>query len=138
MGDGNSPMLSSMILRISWRPVQNIAKFHAPEYPGLPQCEFATMIWAKESGVETPNFELRSIADFDSVPDEMPTGDGTVFVIERFDRRDEKRIHMEDFGQILDRPPGDPQYHGTYEEIASVIRWIAPESSSQDTIPRNF
>jgi serine/threonine-protein kinase HipA len=38
---------------------------------------------------------------------------------------------MEDFGQILDRPPGDAQYHGGYEEIAAVLRWIAPESAAE-------
>ncbi|MEO8495599.1 MAG: type II toxin-antitoxin system HipA family toxin [Planctomycetota bacterium] len=107
-----------------------IAKFHAPEYPDLPQCEFATMNWARAAGLSIPAFTLRNVADFDQIPEEMPTGDGTVFVIERFDREDGERIHIEDFGQILDRPPGDAQYHGSYEEIASVIRWIAPESTT--------
>lgn len=108
-----------------------IAKFHSPEYPGLPQCEFATMYWAHAAGLRTPKFSLRSVADFDQIPDEMPTGDGQVFVIERFDRNAEDRIHIEDFGQILDRPPGTAQYNGSYEEIASVIRWIAPESAQE-------
>ncbi len=108
-----------------------IAKFHAPEYPGLPQCEFATMNWARAAGLRTPSFTLRDVGDFDHIPEEMPTGDGTVFVIERFDRKDRLRIHIEDFGQILDRPPGDAQFHGSYEEIASVIRWIAPESTEE-------
>ncbi|MCA9123912.1 MAG: type II toxin-antitoxin system HipA family toxin [Planctomycetaceae bacterium] len=107
-----------------------IAKFHAPEFPGLPQCEFATMNWARHSGLELPAFELRTVKDFDSIPDEMPVGDGTVFVIERFDRTPGSKIHIEDFGQILDRPPGDAQYHGSYEELASVIKWIAPESAA--------
>lgn len=107
-----------------------IAKFHAPEYPGLPQCEFATMNWAREAGIELPEFELRRVEDFDSIPDEMPVGDGSVFVIERFDRIAENKVHIEDFGQILDRPPGDAQYHGGYEELASVIRWIAPDSAA--------
>lgn len=108
-----------------------IAKFHAPEYPDLPQCEFATMNWARVAGLDTPSFELRSVDDFDHIPDEMPTGDGRVFVIERFDRKNNERIHIEDFGQILDRPPGDAQYHGSYEEIAAVIRWIAPASADE-------
>lgn len=108
-----------------------IAKFHSPEYPGLPQCEFATMSWAQAAGVRTPEFSLRQASEFDQIPEDMPTGDGKAFVIERFDRTPTGRIHIEDFGQILDRPPGHAQYSGSYEEIASVIRWIAPDSAEE-------
>ncbi len=108
-----------------------IAKFHSPEYPGLPQCEFATMSWANLAGLCTPEFSLREVSEFDQIPDEMPTGDGKVFVVKRFDRSRMGKIHMEDFGQILDRPPGHSQYYGSYEEIASVIRWIAPDSAEE-------
>ncbi|MCG8653954.1 MAG: HipA domain-containing protein, partial [Pirellulales bacterium] len=107
-----------------------IAKFHATAYPGLPRCEFATMQWARESGLVVPSIELRNVEDFDRLPEEVPQGDGTVFLVERFDRigGSAKRVHMEDFGQILDRPPGPQQYYGSYEEIAAVVRWIAPDS----------
>lgn len=108
-----------------------IAKFHSPEYPGLPQCEFATMSWARAAGLKVPDFELRHVNDFDQVPEDMPIGDGAVFVIQRFDRTPTGRTHIEDFGQILDRPPGHSQYLGSYEEIASVIRWISPESAEE-------
>lgn len=108
-----------------------IAKFHSPDYPSLPQCEFATMTWARIAGIATPEFSLRLVSEFDHIPVEMPTGDGKAFVIERFDRSATGRIHIEDFGQILDRPPGHAQYRGSYEEIARVIRWIAPESAEQ-------
>jgi serine/threonine-protein kinase HipA len=66
-----------------------IAKFHSPEFPGLPQCEFATMNWARESQVVLPEFELRNATDFDSLPEEMPVGDGKVFVCRRFDREND-------------------------------------------------
>lgn len=103
-----------------------IAKFDAPDFPNLPRCEFATMNWAKHSGIEVPNFDLKSINDFDELPDALPTGSGDVFVIERFDRSNKGRIHIEDFGQILDRPPGQRQYQGAYEDIAKVIAWVCP------------
>ncbi|MFC1759222.1 type II toxin-antitoxin system HipA family toxin [Planctomycetota bacterium] len=106
-----------------------VAKFHAPEYPELPQCEFATMTWAAESGIVTPPFSLRSVDDFDVVPSQMPKGDGKVFVIERFDRRATGKVHIEDFGQILDLPPGNEQYNSTYEEIAAVLKWISSRES---------
>ncbi len=108
--------------------IEYIAKFHSHEFPNLPECEFATMTWARAAGVNTPEFELRNISDFDEVPNAMPTGNGRVYVCRRFDRVDNGRIHMEDFGQILDRPPGNEQYRGSYEQIARVLRWIAPGS----------
>ena len=46
-----------------------IAKFHSPEYPGLPQCEFATMSWARAAGLCTPEFTLRHVSDFDQIPE---------------------------------------------------------------------
>lgn len=104
-----------------------IAKFHSPEYPDLPQCEFATMNWANKCGIQTPEFAIKATDDFDELPDGMPVGDGKVFICKRFDRELERRIHIEDFAQILDRPPSH-LYHGAYEEIARVLRWISPES----------
>lgn len=89
------------------------------------------MSWANLAGLCTPEFSLREVSEFDQIPDEMPTGDGKVFVVKRFDRSRMGKIHMEDFGQILDRPPGHSQYYGSYEEIASVIRWIAPDSAEE-------
>ncbi|MEM1228848.1 MAG: type II toxin-antitoxin system HipA family toxin [Planctomycetota bacterium] len=108
-----------------------IAKFHAPEFPNLPRCEYATMNWARLSGVNVAEYDLRKIDDFDAIPDELPPGNGEVYTVERFDRLNEKKIHIEDFGQILDRPPGTAQYQGSYEEIARVLRWLAPESGEE-------
>ncbi|MEZ6136751.1 MAG: HipA domain-containing protein [Pirellulaceae bacterium] len=104
-----------------------IAKFDSPEYPNLPRCEFATMHWAKLSGLTVPEFQMRNVADFDRIPENMPFGNGEVYLCERFDRCNSQRIHMEDFAQILDRPSGREQYRGSYDEIARVLQWIAPD-----------
>ncbi len=111
--------------------IHYIAKFHSPEYPGLPLLEFATMNWAKCSGVQTCDFALRTIDDFDVVPEELPRGDGTVYVCRRFDRDADRRFHIEDFAQVFDRPPGADQYLGSYEEIARLLRWLSPKSCEE-------
>jgi serine/threonine-protein kinase HipA len=88
------------------------------------------MMWAKQSGIEVPPFRLGTVDELIDLPRGIPTGDGNVFLIERFDRSpDGARIHMEDFGQVLDRPPGDVpggQFSGRYEHIAAVLATIAP------------
>ena len=105
-----------------------IAKFHDPAFKELPRIEYATMSWAKRVGVSLPSFRMAQVSEFVELPESIPTGDGTVFLIERFDRGPAgQRIHIEDLAQVLDRPPGEPQYSGRYEYIASVLSYIAPE-----------
>jgi serine/threonine-protein kinase HipA len=105
-----------------------IAKFHDPAFKDLPRVEFATMLWARFADVSVPVFRQAHVSEFEELPEGIPTGDGTVFLIERFDRGAEgQRIHIEDLAQVFDRPPGDPQYGGRYEHIASLLSYIAPE-----------
>ncbi|HSO00281.1 MAG TPA: HipA domain-containing protein [Candidatus Nanopelagicales bacterium] len=105
-----------------------IAKFHDPTYADLPRVELATARWAKEAGIEVPRFLERSVSDFENIPEATPTGDGSVFLIERFDRGPGgARVHMEDFAQVLDREPGRAQYAGRYEHIAEILAYVAPQ-----------
>jgi serine/threonine-protein kinase HipA len=104
-----------------------VAKFHDPEHPSLPEVEHATLGWAKRAGIEVPVFRLVTVDEFESLPEGVPTGDGKVLLSQRFDRRGGRRIHMEDFGQILDRPPGEPQYHGSHEEVAVALKHVCKE-----------
>ncbi len=104
-----------------------IAKFHAEAHPSITRVEHATMTWAARCGVDVPPHRVARCDDIAGLPEEIPRGDGDVFVIERFDRSPSGRIHVEDFGQIFDRPPGHPgQYTGSYEEIAVVIAALCP------------
>lgn len=104
-----------------------IAKFHDPTYRELPRVEFATMEWARASGVDVPTLRLGHVSEVIDLPAGVPVGDGTIYLIERFDRGpDEARIHMEDLGQVLDRPPGAAQYSGSYELVAAVLAEVVP------------
>jgi len=52
----------------------------------------------------------------------------------RFDRPGSgaDRIHMEDFAQITDRPPGTPHiYHGSFEQLAALLSWLAPDDLAE-------
>lgn len=104
-----------------------IAKFHDPNFRELPRVEFATMRWAALSGIRVPPLRLGRSDELEELPSGIPTGDGSMYLVERFDRApDERRIHMEDMGQVLDRPPGHRQYVGSYEQIAAVLAALAP------------
>lgn len=141
-GEALAPIQSAlpgMIMKMSVRvddhltvPVRGregewIAKFHNDRYPSLPRVEAATMSWAAGAGIEVPAHRLSTdpIAD---LPVGIPMGDGSYYLIERFDRRaDGSRVHYEDFAQVLDRPLGH-QYRGRYEDLAAVIAALCPDS----------
>ena len=105
-----------------------IAKFHDPLHKDLPRVEFATMRWAELSGIDVPPRRMARLHEFAEMPPGILTGDGSVYLIERFDRKpDGTRVHMEDFAQVLDRPLAEGSLYGApHEEIAAVLAYLAP------------
>jgi serine/threonine-protein kinase HipA len=83
------------------------------------------MRWAALSGIDVPPVRLAQASEIVNLPEGIPIGDGTIYVIERFDRRpDGTRVHIEDFGQVLDRPYDDHIYDARYEYIAAFLSYL--------------
>jgi serine/threonine-protein kinase HipA len=102
-----------------------IAKFPSATYKDLPRVELATMTWAERAGIEIPPLRRADVSEFTVLPPGIPAGDGSVFLIERFDRRPGGlRVHMEDMAQVLDRPE---IYDVPCEHIAAVLAYLNPE-----------
>ncbi len=105
-----------------------IAKFPSPMYKSLPRVELSTMRWAKLSGIDVPPIRLAALSEFVDLPQEIPTDEETVFLIERFDRRPGGvRVPIEDFGQVLDCPADERIYDGRYEHIAEFLTYLPTE-----------
>ncbi|WP_163787591.1 type II toxin-antitoxin system HipA family toxin, partial [Myxococcus vastator] len=105
-----------------------IAKFYDPTFKDLPRVEFATTLWARAAQIPLPDFRQAHISEFAALPTAIPTGDGTVFLTQRFDRVPSGgRVHIEDFAQVLDRPPGTSQYGGRYEHLSTFLGSTTPE-----------
>lgn len=80
-----------------------IVKLPNDRYADVPRNEFATMQWARESGIEVPETRLAALADIAGLP---PLADGRredmAFAVRRFDRPGNgQRVHIEDFAQVL-------------------------------------
>lgn len=106
-----------------------IGKFPSPAYKDLPRVEMATMQWAAYSGVDVPPIQLKQISDIVTLPEGMPDDGGEIFLIQRFDRcLAGDRIHIEDFGQVLDCPADDRIYGGRYEHVAAFLNYLPPEN----------
>lgn len=117
-----------LVLPVRGETGQWIAKFHDPSYADLPRVELATSRWAEAAGIDVPRCRQGSVSEFVDLPEGIPTGDGSVFLIERFDRGpDGARVHKEDLAQVLDREPGRAQYAGRYEDIAQILAYVSPQ-----------
>lgn len=98
-----------------------IAKVPSERYRSLPEVEFTSMKLAEAIGVEIPHVELVPVSAISGIDPELLKGGDTVLAVDRFDRtNDGRRVHMEDFMQILDQHP-DRKYTAANEETVLNI-----------------
>lgn len=114
---------------VSGRGGRWIAKFDR-DHRAMPRIEYATTCWACAAGVFTSEVLLEDISQIRDLPAGFPR-EGQAFVSRRFDRRGDTRVHMEDFGQVLDRPMPAGFFRGSYEEIAVVVSTLQPDDVPQ-------
>jgi serine/threonine-protein kinase HipA len=127
--DGNRLTIPGRDDRGDW-----IVKIAFDSYPDLCANEWVTMQWARLTGFDVPEIELRVLGDLVGVPHE---GDPAtpVFVIRRFDRKpagddhgpsraSKTRVHQEDFQQIVGRQPSKKYDDITYEGVALLAARI--------------
>ncbi|MEX1197844.1 MAG: type II toxin-antitoxin system HipA family toxin [Pseudohongiellaceae bacterium] len=87
----------------------------------VPLNEFTAMRLAGLAGVNTPDIRLVDVEKLENLPAINLPGEEHAFAIRRFDREDGKRIHMEDFAQILVKYPADKYRSANYQQIARVL-----------------
>ena len=96
-----------------------IVKLPHPTFPLLPENDFSSMHLARMVGVDTPNFWLDDMSKLD-IPglDELK---GSFFAIERFDRTESSRVHIEDFAQVFGVRARDEYKGVSYDQLLAVI-----------------
>lgn len=82
-----------------------LIKLTTGDYPQLSQVEHATMQWAKRVGFDVPEHRLVKIAEVKPYAHLASDHDEWGFLIRRFDRSPQGRIHQEDFAQVLEIMP---------------------------------
>ncbi|MBI2377539.1 MAG: HipA domain-containing protein [Deltaproteobacteria bacterium] len=79
-----------------------IIKFPGESYVGLPEVEAATMDWAAAMSLPVPKFAVFSFDQLEGIENiQFVNPPPKVFGIERFDRRNDGRLHQEDMAQAL-------------------------------------
>lgn len=98
-----------------------IVKTPSTKHKYVPLNEYTAMSLARLAGVDTPEIKLVELNKLDNLPQINLPAEKEAFAIERFDRKDDQRIHMEDFAQILVKYPHEKYSSANYENIGKVI-----------------
>ncbi|HYR08319.1 MAG TPA: HipA domain-containing protein [Longimicrobium sp.] len=113
-----------------------IVKLDSRRFPGLVENEFATMEWARAAGLQVPECQIASL---EILPPALRSyaPDGTnVFLIRRYDRDGKRRIHQEDFAQLVNLPPALKYEQVTYEGCAKLVQQIVGPAGYRELVRR--
>lgn len=104
----------------------HLVKLPSRHYRGIPENEFSMMTWARETGINVPDCEVRPSDRLGPLPPGFEVLEGSnVYVVRRFDRSDggppEHRTHMEDLNQVVDNWP-EAKYEGAdFERLGRIV-----------------
>lgn len=110
-----------------------------PGFSGVTAVELASLNLARLSGIDTPNASLIPISDIAGLEDWASEVSEPALVIDRFDRDNGGRVHMEELAQILNiRAASETAKYlrANFETIASYIGALAGVESVGDVITR--
>jgi serine/threonine-protein kinase HipA len=115
-----------------------IVKLPDARFTHVPANEFATMSWARASGIETPESVLVPLSEIAGLPASIAVrGETQTLAVKRFDRPlPGQRVHIEDFAQVLGVYP-EHKYKGVnYETLASIVLALSGEDGLRDYLRR--
>ncbi|MCM8738498.1 type II toxin-antitoxin system HipA family toxin [Azospirillum sp. A1-3] len=127
-----------LTIPVSGRGGDWIVKLPDARFRDVPRTEYATMRWAEASGIAIPEMDLVPIADVTGLPSTYgDLAEPFALAIRRFDRSTpDKRVHMEDFAQILDLYPEQKYSKYNYETLARLIKALGAEDDLPQYIRR--
>lgn len=127
-----------MAIPVSGQGGNWILKLPHPRYPKVPEIEFATMQWARLSGLQVPEIQLIDLRLVEGLPrDAFLETENMAFAIRRFDREPSGvRIHMEDFAQVLGLYPERKYDKCNYETLAKLVWVMTDDDGLKEMIRR--
>lgn len=113
-----------------------IVKIDSSRFPHVVENEFAMLEWARSAGFEVPECHLEPSSSLSPALRGHANLDRNVMVIRRYDREGDRRIHQEDFAQVVGLPPELKYDHVTYEQLARLVREIAGPDAYLELVRR--
>ncbi|NLE91813.1 MAG: HipA domain-containing protein [Elusimicrobia bacterium] len=98
-------------LKVTGEGGQYILKPQVQAFANLPENEELCMTIADDIGIEVPAHCLVHLKD-----------QSLAYVVKRFDREGRRKIHQEDFSQILEK---QDKYNGAVEEIGKKLKTVS-------------
>lgn len=98
-----------------------IIKTPSTRHRFVPLNEFTAMRLAQMAGIDIPDIRLVEMDAIDKLPAINLPDEEFAFAIRRFDRAGKKRIHTEDFAQVLVKYPQQKYDGPNYEQIGKII-----------------
>nr|WP_284047950.1 type II toxin-antitoxin system HipA family toxin [Marinobacter sp. ATCH36] len=98
-----------------------IIKTPSTKHSHVPLNEYTAMSLASLAGINIPDIKLVALDKLDNLPPINLPEEKQAFAIRRFDRDGQKRIHMEDFAQVLVKYPHEKYSPANYEQIGRVV-----------------
>jgi len=106
-----------------------IVKLPTKNYARLPELEYAGMRLAGAAGIDVTPCRLSPVDQIQGLPRELVAHGAYALVVPRFDRVDGRRVHFEDFAQILGAV-GDRKYSmGNEETNLKLLSRFVDDSS---------
>ncbi len=98
-----------------------IIKTPSTKHKDVPLNEYTAMRLASLVGVNIPEIKLVDLNKLDNLPPINLPNEKLAFAIKRFDRNGDRRIHMEDFAQVLVKYPSQKYKSTNYEQIGRIL-----------------
>lgn len=98
-----------------------IIKTPSTKHKNVPLNEYTAMRLASLVEVEIPEIKLVELDKLDNLPQINLPDENMAFAIKRFDRENDRRIHMEDFAQVLVKYPHEKYNVANYEQIGRIL-----------------
>lgn len=113
-----------------------IVKLGSARFPLVVQNEYAIMQWARFAGFDVPECYIQDAKTVNATLRKQANFGDSVFVIRRYDRQSDKRIHQEDFAQVTSKKPSLKYDHLKYEQCAGLAKQLGGDDTYYEFIRR--
>jgi serine/threonine-protein kinase HipA len=114
----------------------HILKLPEVSKPHLPENEASMMRLAAACGIPVPATKLVTATEVTGLPDRFSSFGGSAYIIERFDRAQIGKVHVEDFAQILRVMPEDKYERNSYDNLMRLCSQVLDEDGLADFVRR--
>jgi serine/threonine-protein kinase HipA len=113
-----------------------IVKLPGEQYPLIPENEYSMLQLARAVGIRTADAGLIPLGEIDRLPHIFQRSRANALWVKRFDREDNRRIHMEDFNQLYGQYPERKYERYTYSNMARDLAQLAGPEAVQEFVRR--